>query len=938
MATRDSLRRPSTADRITDPAIQRLAGSLPQLVWTMDVDGRVDYGNPSWRAYSESPGSSGRWIDPLHPQDREQASDAWQHASLTGDPFHLRCRMRDPATGRYRWFECHAVPMRGESGDVSGWVVTGTDIDDARHAVESERIVAGVSEALASSMDVKRALLSISTDLVNTGADWCAIDLTPGVQRNGGSTHEIRRVATAWRDTDGSVHAAEGPGVDDPPLARRFAHRLLASRNELALGSDGLRENDDSGTTLGVPILDATGFVRGGVAAADSGRGPRIQTPPRPGSPSILGMLLLYTAAPARAYDERDQRMARQIAHRIALALEQSRLFDEAISREKMIRQLASELTEQNARLQAQAIELESRNERLAEQASQLERQANGLRRGSAELAATNERLRLATEAGHFGTWDFDLLSRELVWDERCRAAHGFAPDQPVDIDSFLAGLADDDRETIERTMRAMTDPASGSGEGAAKYKVRLPNGTIRWISSRGRAVFANVPTAHGTERRAIRLVGTLRDITLEHAEADRLRDDAALVATLKQIGSGLTPGLAREPLAQAVTDAATQLVGARLGVFLLNASGANDDGCTQFSIVGADRSSFEALPAPMQSPIFARTFELGEVVRVDDLVAESPDGGTALALQLPAGHPAVRSYLALPVLSRSGALLGVLQFGHFAPGRFTERQERLARGVAEWAAVAVDHAQLHEAERAARAEAEDANRSKAQFLATMSHELRTPLNAISGYTDLLLLGVRGELTSDQRSDVERIRRSGQLLLSLINDILNFARVEAGQLEFNVEAVPVTAMLDELKVLMAPQVEQRGLELTVRACASAGTVRGDRERVWQILMNLVSNAIKFTDSGGAIHLWCECDPTWTRICVRDTGRGIAPQDHARIFDAFVQVDRQLTDVTWQGVGVGLAISRELAKGMGGALQVDSDVGAGATFVLTLPTA
>lgn len=936
MATRNSPRRSATADQITDPAIQRLAGALPQLVWTMDVDGRVDYGNRSWRMYSESADSTGQWIDPLHPQDRPQASSAWRHASLTGEPFQLRCRMRDPATSQYRWFDCHAVPMRGEGGEVAGWVVTGTDVDDARQAVESERVVAGASEALASSMDVKRALLSVANDLVSTGADWCAIDLGPGPHDESVSSTATRRVATSWRDAAGLVHASETHGVDDPPLARQLADRMLAARSGLALSSDGLRQNNRDGTALVVPILDATGFVRGSAPASASGDSPRIATPPRPQSATVVGSLLLYAAAPARAYDDRDQRMARQIAHRISLALEHSRLFNEAISREQVIRKLALELTEQNERLQAQASALESRNARLAAQATQLEEQAAGLRRGSDELAAAGERLRLATEAGHFGTWDFDLLAPRLVWDERSRAAHGVAPDQPLNVESVLAGLTDDSREVVERTMQAMTDP-SGTGEGAAEYCVRLPGGAERWISSRGRAIFADVPTTGGVERRAVRLVGTLRDITLERAEADRLRDDAALVATLKQIGGGITADLAREPLAQAVTDAATRLVGALCGVFFFNAPDATDRFHPLFTVSGADRSLFDALPSPRRTKLFARTFEHAETVRIDDLAADASAADDAPAIGTPRGDPSIRSYLAVPVLSRSGTVLGGLQFGHLEPGRFTERQERLARGVAEWTAVAFEHAQLHESERAARAEAEEANRSKAQFLATMSHELRTPLNAISGYSDLLLLGVRGELTAEQRSDVERIRRSGQLLLALISDILNFARVEAGQLQYNVESVPITAMLDDLKALMAPQVQQRGLELTVQACDHVGALRGDRERVWQILMNLVSNAIKFTEPGGAIRLWCECDPVRARICVRDTGRGIAPEDHDRIFDPFVQIDRQLTDVNWQGVGVGLAISRELAKGMGGSLDVESSVGTGATFMLTLPS-
>jgi PAS domain S-box-containing protein len=233
---------------------------------------------------------------------------------------------------------------------------------------------------------------------------------------------------------------------------------------------------------------------------------------------------------------------------------------------------------------------------------------------------------------------------------------------------------------------------------------------------------------------------------------------------------------------------------------------------------------------------------------------------------------------------------------------------------------------------------AEQANRAKAEFLANMSHELRTPLNAIAGYADLLLLGVRGELGPAARGDVERIRRSGQHLLSLINDILNFAKVEAGHLSYHLEAVPLAALLADLETLVAPQVAQRGLNYASRADGVDTSAWADAEKTRQVLLNLVTNAIKFTEPGGRITVSCERADDGVRIRVRDTGRGIPPEQIGRIFDPFVQVDRHLTADSQQGVGLGLAISRDLARGMGGDLSVESAVGVGSTFTLRLPAA
>ncbi|HEX9936116.1 MAG TPA: ATP-binding protein, partial [Longimicrobium sp.] len=231
---------------------------------------------------------------------------------------------------------------------------------------------------------------------------------------------------------------------------------------------------------------------------------------------------------------------------------------------------------------------------------------------------------------------------------------------------------------------------------------------------------------------------------------------------------------------------------------------------------------------------------------------------------------------------------------------------------------------------------AEAANRAKAEFLANMSHELRTPLNAISGYADLMLMGLHGELTDGQRRDVERMRRSGQHLLSLINDILNFARIEAGQLSYHLEDVPVPELLLDLEALVAPQVAQRGLTYQSPRGQGGLSVWADGEKTRQILLNLVTNAIKFTEPGGSIRVSYHRAGAGVRIRVRDTGRGIAPEQQARIFDPFVQVDRHLTAESQQGVGLGLAISRDLARGMGGDLGVESEVGEGSTFTLWLP--
>jgi len=233
------------------------------------------------------------------------------------------------------------------------------------------------------------------------------------------------------------------------------------------------------------------------------------------------------------------------------------------------------------------------------------------------------------------------------------------------------------------------------------------------------------------------------------------------------------------------------------------------------------------------------------------------------------------------------------------------------------------------------------ANAAKDRFLTTMSHELRTPLNAIGGYVELIDMGLRGPVTPAQHEDLSRIQRAQVHLLGLINSVLDFAKLESGSAQFEMAAVPLQTCVEEVQVMLRPQVIRQGLAYDDLTCttdtADPLLVKADPEKLRQILINLLTNAIKFTAPGGTVKATCEIGDGVVSVHIVDTGRGIPAEQLSTVFDPFVQVGRRLNSGD-QGVGLGLSISRDLARGMGGELTVASTVGVGSTFTLTLDRA
>jgi PAS domain S-box-containing protein len=431
---------------------------------------------------------------------------------------------------------------------------------------------------------------------------------------------------------------------------------------------------------------------------------------------------------------------------------------------------------------------------------------------------------------------------------------------------------------------------------------------------------------AHGND--ITEQVRARREVERARERADRLQAlTAALAATT-------TP----EEVADVVVAQGVAATQAATGMLALRVAPPSEDGPGEGAVLRHHGVAPSVVDAYARFPL-SRAGPVAECLRTGDVLFV--EGGAALRARFPdVGHlfdEMGTQALATVPLTVAGDVVGAMSFSWTAPRALPEADRELFLAFGRQAAQALERARLLTAERAARAEAEAANRAKSEFLAVMSHELRTPLNAIGGYAELMEMGIRGPVTAQQREDLRRLQASQRHLLGLINEVLNYAKLETGAVHYEVASVRARDALVGAEALIAPQAQAKGLALRVAECPPDLAVRADGEKLRQILVNLLSNAVKFTDRGGRVELACVDAGTLVHLLVRDTGIGVAHEQRERIFDPFVQVRSDLTR-TAEGTGLGLAISRDLARGMGGDLTVESTPGVGSTFTVTLPGA
>ncbi|TMQ16940.1 MAG: GAF domain-containing protein [Candidatus Rokuibacteriota bacterium] len=341
--------------------------------------------------------------------------------------------------------------------------------------------------------------------------------------------------------------------------------------------------------------------------------------------------------------------------------------------------------------------------------------------------------------------------------------------------------------------------------------------------------------------------------------------------------------------------------------------------------------AELRATPLVYGEGAVGRAAESREPVGIADILDASVYTSRLRDTLLAAGY---RALLAVPLLSED-EVVGALVVNRRAPGEFDARTVELLRTFATQSALAIQNARLFREIEDKGRQLEAANRHKDEFLASMSHELRTPLNAVIGFSEVLLERMFGEVNPKQEEYLNDILASGRHLLSLINDILDLAKIEAGRMELDLEEFDLPQAIDNALVLIRERATRKGLSLDVRLAGDLGAARGDQRKIKQVLLNLLSNAVKFTPEGGRIEVRGQRVDSQAEISVADTGIGIAADDLEAVFEEFRQVGTDYTK-KHEGTGLGLTLSRKFVELHGGRIWVKSQPGQGSTFTFTIP--
>lgn len=493
-----------------------------------------------------------------------------------------------------------------------------------------------------------------------------------------------------------------------------------------------------------------------------------------------------------------------------------------------------------------------------------------------------------------------DLTSRITSWNRAAQRLFGYTEEEMVG--QLIHKLIPPDRQKEEDTIIESLK----RGERVDHFE------TIR-VTKDGREVHVSL-TISPIKDRSGNIVGAskiARDITRQKQYDEQLR-------VINELAKTINAKLDVDAILQAVTDASTRLCGAAFGAFFYNKVDEKGEAYTLYTLSGAPREAFDKFGMPRNTAVFNPTFSGTGIVRSEDITKDPRYGHNAPHRGMPDGHLPVVSYLAVPVTSPSGVVIGGLFFGHPKPSRFTSEHESLIAAIAPQAAIALDNAKLYQ-------EINVLNSKKDQFIGFASHELKTPLTTLKGYLDIAKLG---------RLSVEdfyvRAERQINRLERIISDLLDISRIQAGKLEYHYEHASLFDLVKESRESI--NIGQRNCVIELPKDDLLVCV--DKQKISQVIVNLLSNAVKYSDSGTTIHVNVVVFGDDIQLSVADKGIGIAKENIDNIFTKYYRTST--SEKKAEGMGLGLYIAKEIIDSHGGRIWVESEIGKGSVFYIAFP--
>ena len=539
-------------------------------------------------------------------------------------------------------------------------------------------------------------------------------------------------------------------------------------------------------------------------------------------------------------------------------------------------------------------------------------------------LLESSQRLREAQEMGHIGHWSWHVNSGKIHWSDEIYRIFGYQPGEfDPDYDRFMAMLHPDDVERVKASEAA----ASAKGEKhSIDHRIVLSDGEVRWVHEEAEPV-------KNSAGEMIALHGTVQDIS------DRIWGEQLQKANNHILELIAKDQPLKDILMAIALHAEEMLPGVIVTIMLLDESGYHLRQGAAPNLPEFYKKSLDGIEIGDSVGLCCASAYNGEPLIAEDL-STHPNWKDYREITSKAGLAACWS---LPILASNGSVLGTCDMYYKKVKSPDDQSMKLVTEIANFASIAIEQKRSVKALMDAMQDAESANRAKSQFLSSMSHELRTPMNAIIGFAQLLQMDA-DDLNELQHDNVNEIVHAGNHLLTLINEVLDLSKIEAGHINLYIESVLVSNVMDECLSMLMPLADKRGIEIQLMCdgehisfgdlCQKNMEVQADHTRLKQVLFNLLSNAVKYNKANGQIIISCSpVDAAYVRISIKDTGPGIELEKQVQLFKVFSRLGAEYTEV--EGTGMGLAITKNIVEMMGGNIGVDSKPGEGSTFWIEL---